>query len=96
MQEPPILLELLVGNGAVGVDRVDDLLGQPLQILRAELVGEPGEQFLTGLDGCGVEPGPVHPGQGPGHDVDLFRSDLPVPLRRGQLRPDGASPDAQD
>jgi hypothetical protein len=61
VEEPPVGGHLLIRPAAVRVDPVDHLLGQPPQLFGAELVGEPGQQFLPGRNLGRVEPGPVHP-----------------------------------
>ena len=71
-QEAPILLEPLIGEGAVRVDRVDGLLGVASQVLGAERDRELGQHMLTSLDVHRVESGPVHLAQGVRDDLNLL------------------------
>jgi hypothetical protein len=66
-EEPAVLLQLLIGERAVRVDSIHDLVRQPAQLLRGELGGEPGQQLLPGVDSLGVEPAPSQRGQRPHH-----------------------------
>ena len=77
-EEPSVLLQLLVGQGAVGVDRVHHLLGQLAQLLRAELGGELREQLFPGVDLVGVEPAPGDRRQRPDHHIGVLRDTSPL------------------
>ena len=55
----PVLVELVFGQGAVGVDPVHDLVGEDPQVFDRVGVGEPDQQPFTFVDGGGVEAAPV-------------------------------------
>ena len=82
----PVLVELVLGQGAVGVDPVDDLVGEDAEVFDGVGVGEPDQQPLTFLDVGGVEAAPVDLGQGPFDDRHLLRADPAGLLRRRQMR----------
>jgi hypothetical protein len=50
----PVGVQLVVGFGAVGVDRVDDLLGEAGQLMGAEGGSVVGQQLLTGGEVGGI------------------------------------------
>ena len=82
----PVLVELIFGQGAVGVDPIDHLGGEDAQIFDGVGVGEPDQQPLPFLDVVGVEAAPVDLGQGPFDDRHLFGADPAGLLRRRQMR----------
>ncbi len=86
MEVPPGRIQLLGGSAAVGVDVVDHLIGQALQVLGSERFREPGQQPLPLGQVGRVEPAMIHPGQGPFDDRHLLGGYVPGPLRRRQLR----------
>jgi hypothetical protein len=82
-----VLVQLIVGEGAVGVDRVHEPVGEMLQVFGAAGLGELGQQPLPGRNLGRVKPGPVHLGQRPFDDRHLLRAHRPVSLRRRQTGP---------
>ena len=50
----PVGVQLVVGFGAVGVDRVDDLLGEAGQLMGAEGGSVVGQQLLPGGEVGGI------------------------------------------
>ena len=84
----PVVVELVFGQGAVGVDGVDDLIGEQSQVLGRQHRGLVDQQFLPGVEVGGIEAAPVDLAQGAGDDRHLLRADLPVALGRGQPGPD--------
>ena len=84
MEMPPVGVHLVVGHRLVRIDVVHDLIGQHLQLFRAEGGGEPGQQPFTLLDSGRVEPAVIHLPQRPLHHRHLLGVDLPGPLGGGQ------------
>ena len=83
-----VVVELVFGSGAVGVDPVDHLRGEHAEFGDGVDVGEPDQQLFPLLDVGGVEAAPVDLGQGPFDDRHLLRADPPGLLRRRQMRPE--------
>ena len=84
---PSIGLQRVVGQGAVRVDVVDHPLRQPSRSFGPNWAAYLASICSPQLDRGRVEPDPVDLRQRPLHQVDLLRRDLPVPLRRRQMRP---------
>jgi hypothetical protein len=55
-----VSIQLIIGKGAVRVDRVHHPVGQIFQVFRAERLRLLGQQLLPERDVAGVEPSPVH------------------------------------
>lgn len=87
LEEPPVLVELVIRQGAVGVDPVDDPVGQLLQVLRAERRRLLGEKGFRGVNLSRVEPATVDLVEGPLDHRHLLRTHLPRPLRDRQHGP---------
>ena len=83
-----VVVELVFGSGAVGVDPVDHLRGEDAQLGDGVDVGEPDQQLFPFVDVGGVEAAPVDLRQRPFDDRHLLRAHPPGLLRRRQMRPE--------
>ena len=82
-----VVVELVFGSGAVGVDPVDHLGGEHAEFGDGVDVGEPDQQLFPFVDVNRVEAAPVDLSQRPFDDRHLLRADPPGLLRRREMRP---------
>lgn len=87
----PVAVDVLTGEGAVGVDPVDDLGGEEPELLRGERRRELGEQPVGGVEVGGVDAAVVDGVEGTQADVGLLGRDVPVALRGRKRGLTGAS-----